>query len=45
MAVKMKKTIPYNFGKKHREYIRACSDNVYNIAEGAVRAGKSATRS
>lgn len=40
MAVKMKKTIPYNFGVKHLEYIRACSDNVYNIAEGAVRAGK-----
>ena len=46
MAVKIqpklrkKKTIPYNFGKKHIEYIRACEDNVYNIAEGAVRAGK-----
>lgn len=40
MAVRMKKTIPYNFGVKHLEYIRACSDNVYNIAEGAVRAGK-----
>ncbi len=34
------KTIPYNFGNKHLEYIRNCRDCVYNIAEGAVRAGK-----
>lgn len=40
MAIKTKKTIPYNFGEKHREYIRRCRDCVYNIAEGAVRAGK-----
>ena len=35
-----KKTIPFNFGPKHIEYIRNCLNNTYNIAEGAVRAGK-----
>lgn len=35
-----KKTIPFNFGQKHVDYIRKCKDNTYNIAEGAVRAGK-----
>ncbi|MNV43140.1 hypothetical protein D3C71_1348460 [compost metagenome] len=35
-----KKTIPYNFDPKHKEYIRQCKNNMYNIAEGAVRAGK-----
>lgn len=34
------KTIPYNFGKKHLDYIYGCHANTYNIAEGAVRAGK-----
>ena len=38
--IRKKRTIPYNFGEKHLAYIRACEDNVYNIAEGAVRAGK-----
>lgn len=38
--VKSKKTIPYNFSEKHKEYIRRCRDCVYNVAEGAVRAGK-----
>ncbi len=38
--IKSKKTIPYNFSEKHKEYIRRCRDCVYNIAEGAVRAGK-----
>lgn len=33
-------TIGYNFGQKHIDYIRKCHDNTYNIAEGAVRAGK-----
>lgn len=28
------------FGQKHIEYIRACRNNMYNIAEGAIRAGK-----
>lgn len=35
-----RKTINYNFSKKHIRYIRNCVDNTYNIAEGAVRAGK-----
>lgn len=44
MAIKKtyhrKKSIPFNFGPKHIDYIRACSNNIYNFAEGAVRAGK-----
>ncbi len=40
MAIIAKKTIPYNFSDKHKEYIRRCRDCVYNVAEGAVRAGK-----
>ena len=40
MAIKSKKTIPYHFSDKHMEYIRRCRDCTYNIAEGAVRAGK-----
>lgn len=34
------KTIPYRFGDKHKEYIRRSSECMINIAEGAVRAGK-----
>lgn len=37
---KKRRTIPYKFTKEHLNYIRACSQNTYNIAEGAVRAGK-----
>lgn len=37
---KRKKTIPYNFGDKHKAYIRNCRDSMINVAEGAVRAGK-----
>ena len=40
MAIIAKKTIPYNFSEKHKEYIRRCRDCTYNVAEGAVRAGK-----
>ncbi|HFL2526778.1 TPA: PBSX family phage terminase large subunit [Clostridioides difficile] len=40
MAVTKKKTIPFRFGDKHKEYIKKCAINTYNIAEGAVRAGK-----
>ncbi|HCD8956594.1 PBSX family phage terminase large subunit [Clostridioides difficile] len=40
MAVTKKKTIPFRFGEKHKEYIKKCAINTYNIAEGAVRAGK-----
>ena len=38
--VTKKKTIPFQFGDKHKIYIRECMNNTYNIAEGAVRAGK-----
>ncbi len=37
---KKKKTIPFKFGPKHVEYIKKCRDNTINVAEGAVRAGK-----
>lgn len=40
MAIKKKRTINFNFSEKHKDYIRACVDNTYNFAEGAVRAGK-----
>lgn len=35
-----KKTLNFVFGDKHIAYIKACRSNTYNIAEGAVRAGK-----
>ena len=35
-----RKTIPYNFGDPHKEYIRQCRHCTYNILEGAVRSGK-----
>ncbi len=35
-----KKSIPFMFGEKHLEYIRRCEGCTYNVAEGAVRAGK-----
>lgn len=38
--IRTKKTIPYNFSRKHLAYIRRCGDCVINVAEGAVRAGK-----
>lgn len=38
--IRKKKTIPYNFGEKHKQYIRNCHYCTYNVAEGAVRAGK-----
>uniref|UniRef100_UPI003FD6E3C9 terminase large subunit domain-containing protein n=2 Tax=Oscillospiraceae TaxID=216572 RepID=UPI003FD6E3C9 len=37
---KRQKTIPYNFGDKHKAYIRKSQDCMINVAEGAVRAGK-----
>lgn len=40
MAIRKKKTIPFNFSDKHRAYIRNCQFNTYNILEGAVRSGK-----
>ena len=35
-----KKTINYNFSQKHKDYIKRTADNMFNFAEGAVRAGK-----
>ena len=35
-----KKTIEFHFSEKHKEYIRRCRRCSYNVAEGAVRAGK-----
>lgn len=35
-----KKTIPYKFSQKHIDYIRKTATSTYNIAEGAIRAGK-----
>ena len=40
MARKRRKTIPFNFGDKHKAYIRKCKESTFNFAEGAVRAGK-----
>lgn len=40
MPMIRKKTIDFKFNPKHIEYIRLTKDNTYNIAEGAVRAGK-----
>lgn len=35
-----RKTLDYNFSQKHIDYIKKCRDNKFNIAEGAIRAGK-----
>ncbi len=37
---KATKRIPFNFGEEHKEYIRQCQYNTFNILEGAVRSGK-----
>ena len=37
---KRKKTLDFLFGEKHKAYIRRSHDCTYNVAEGAVRAGK-----
>ena len=37
---KKRKTIHFNFGEEHKEYIRQCRFNTFNILEGAVRSGK-----
>lgn len=39
-TVTRKKSIAFRFGEKHKEYIRKCAECEYNVAEGAVRAGK-----
>lgn len=38
--VKRKKRLEYKFSQKHKDYIRKCSNCEFNVAEGAVRAGK-----
>ncbi len=38
--IKRKRTIPYSFSNKHKAYIRRSADCAINVAEGAVRAGK-----
>ena len=40
VKIKKKKTIIFIFGGKHKEYIRNCEKCTINVAEGAVRAGK-----
>lgn len=40
MAITKSKKIEWGFGDKHKNYIRRCKDNTINVAEGAVRAGK-----
>lgn len=40
MAVIRRKTIPFNFSDKHKDYIRKSAECMYNIAEGAIRSGK-----
>ena len=37
---KRRQTITYHWSQKHIRYIRLCASCAYNIAEGAVRAGK-----
>lgn len=38
--VRRRKTLEYHFSEKHKEYIRNCRKCEFNVAEGAVRAGK-----
>ncbi len=38
--MRKKKTIDYQFSQKHIDYIKNCSTHEYNIAEGAIRSGK-----
>ena len=38
--VRRKKSLEYRFSQKHKDYIRKCSNCEFNVAEGAVRAGK-----
>ena len=39
-TIRRRRTIPFNFGPEHQEYIRQCRFCTFNILEGAVRAGK-----
>ena len=38
--MKQRKTIPWNFSEKQRDYLTRCQSATYNFAEGAVRSGK-----
>lgn len=38
--IRRKRTLRYRFSEKHKEYIRNCRKCEFNVAEGAVRAGK-----
>lgn len=38
--IRKKKTLRYVFSEKHKQYIRSCRECEFNVAEGAVRAGK-----
>jgi len=40
MAISKSKKIDFKFSQKHIDYIKACRENLINVAEGAVRAGK-----
>lgn len=40
LAFEKKKTLHFQFGEKHKNYIRRCEHCSFNVAEGAVRAGK-----
>ena len=35
-----RRTLKFIFSEEHKEYIRQCRSNTYNILEGAVRSGK-----
>lgn len=38
--IKRRQTINFNFGDKHKQYIRKTVSSSYNIAEGSIRSGK-----
>ena len=40
VKVNRRKRIRFNFGDKHKRYIKNCANSTYNILEGAVRSGK-----
>ena len=40
VKVNRRKRIGFNFGDKHKRYIKNCVNSTYNILEGAVRSGK-----
>lgn len=40
VTVRKRRTIPFRFGNRHKDYIRKCQYCTFNILEGAVRSGK-----